>query len=367
MWRITAFDDFPPIKGVRWFNVFVFLATPAIGIAGFWLAEFSRATTAFAFLYYVFSMLGVTAGNHRYWSHRSYNASVPLQLFLLAASTSSVQGSAYWWARSHRSHHRHTDTDLDPYNANRGFWWNHLGWMVFITDMHSGTADTSDLKKDKLLQLQHKLYFYILPFWGFILPTIIPGYLWGDWIGGFCFSTMLRLTMAIITFALNSVAHYLGSAPYDDRLTPRDHFITAILTMGEGYHNFHHQFPMDYRNAILWYQFDPTKWFIATCKFFGLASHLRTFSGNEIAKGALTMKLKDLKRVQETIIWPTPEEKLPVVTWQTFQEESKTCILIVIAGFLHDVSSFLKEHPGGSALLRGNSGKDMTTAFLEGV
>ncbi len=96
------------------------------------------------------------------------------------------------------------------------------------------------------------------------------------------------------------------------------------------------------------------------------------------------MKLKDLKRVQETIIWPTPEEKLPVVTWQTctllrsisalvepnislVQEESKTCILIVIAGFLHDVSSFLKEHPGGSALLRGNSGKDMTTAFFGGV
>ncbi len=74
---------------------------------------------------------------------------------------------------------------------------------------------------------------------------------------------------------------------------------------------------MDYRNAILWYQFDPTKWFIATCELLGLASHLRTFSGNEIAKGALTMQLKDLKRVQETILWPTPEEKLPVVTWQT--------------------------------------------------
>ncbi len=58
MWRVTAFDDFPPIKGVRWFNVFVFLATPAIGIAGFWIAPFSRATTTFALLYYVFSMLG---------------------------------------------------------------------------------------------------------------------------------------------------------------------------------------------------------------------------------------------------------------------------------------------------------------------
>ncbi len=118
-------------------------------------------------------------GYHRLWSHRSYNASIPLQLFLLAAGTSAAQGSAFFWSRSHRSHHRYTDTDKDPYNANRGFWWNHLGWMVFITDLHSGPADASDLKKDKLLQLQHSWYFFLLPIWAIIVPTVIPGYFWG--------------------------------------------------------------------------------------------------------------------------------------------------------------------------------------------
>lgn len=68
--------------------------------------------------------------------------------------------------------------------------------MIFVTDMHSGTADTSDLKKDPLLQLQHKFYFFLLPFFGFIIPTCVPGYFWGDWVGGFCFAAMLRLTMA---------------------------------------------------------------------------------------------------------------------------------------------------------------------------
>ena len=125
------------------------------------------------------------------------------------------------------------------------------------------------------------------------------------------------LTRRQSTFCINSIAHYLGEQPYDDRLSPKDHLLSAILTMGEGYHNFHHQFPMDYRNAILWYQFDPTKWFIASMKYLGLASHLRTFSGNEIAKGALTMKLKNLKEVQESLKWPTPEDKLPVITWDT--------------------------------------------------
>lgn len=117
-------------------------------------------------------------------------------------------------------------------------------------------------------------------------------------------------------FCINSIAHYLGSASYDDALSPRDHLLSAILTLGEGYHNFHHQFPMDYRNAFLWYQYDPTKWFIASCAMIGLASHLRTFPSNEISKGALSMKLKELQKVQESLIWPTSSEELPVVTWE---------------------------------------------------
>ncbi|KAG5645673.1 hypothetical protein DXG03_005511 [Asterophora parasitica] len=84
--------------------------------------------------------------------------------------------------------------------------------------------------------------------------------------------------------------------------------------MGEGYHNFHHQFPMDYRNAFLWYQYDPTKWFIATCNLLGLASHLRVFPHNEIVKGALAMKLKELEKVQQNITWPTSFDDLPILT-----------------------------------------------------
>ena len=85
--------------------------------------------------------------------------------------------------------------------------------------------------------------------------------------------------------------------------------------MGEGYHNFHHQFPMDYRNAVRWYQFDPTKWFIAACAALGLASHLRTFPANEIGKGALAMRLKALKRVQDVLRWPAQADELPVLGW----------------------------------------------------
>ncbi|KIY52154.1 delta 9-fatty acid desaturase protein [Fistulina hepatica ATCC 64428] len=360
-------SNFPAVVGFRWFNICVLVATPLIALYGLTAISRQRETVFFAIAYYVFSMLGITAGYHRLWSHRSYTAERPLQYFLLFGGTSAVQGSCLWWSKSHRSHHRFTDTDLDPYCAKRGFLWTHIGWMIVKTEHHSGRVDVSDLRGDPLLQWQHQHYFALMATWGFILPTIIP-VLWSDFWGGLCFSACLRLTVAHHgTFCINSVAHYLGSQPYDDRLSPRDHLLSAIVTMGEGYHNFHHQFPMDYRNAYLWHQYDPTKWFIAVCNMIGLARHLRVFPDNEVRKGALSMKLKSLKKVQDDIEWPIAVRNLPVVSWETFQDQSKKRVLILVSGFIHDVTSFMDDHPGGAQLLRASSGKDMTPAFFGGV
>ncbi|KAG7095189.1 hypothetical protein E1B28_005966 [Marasmius oreades] len=359
--------NFPEILGVRWFNVAVLATTPCISLVGLLLQPARRQTVWFAIFYYAFTMLGITAGYHRLWSHRAYNASLPLQLLLMAGGTSAVQGSCYWWSHAHRSHHRHTDTDRDPYNSSRGLLWTHFGWIIFKTTLRKGSADISDLRRDSLIQFQHRWYFPLALLFGFVVPSIIPGLLWRDWSGGFYFAAVMRLTVAHhSSFCINSIAHYLGDSPYDDRHSPRDHFLSAILTMGEGYHNFHHQFPMDYRNAFLWYQYDPTKWFIAICSFLGLANNLRVFPSNEIVKGALAMKLKTLKQVQDLVQWPTPPEKLPVVTWETFQEESTSRTLILVSGFIHDVSSFVEEHPGGPRLLTKNSGLDMTASFFGG-
>lgn len=143
----------------------------------------------------------VALGYHRLWSHRSYNASFALQVFLILAGASAVQGSCYWWARRHRSHHRHTDTDLDPYNSERGLLWTHIGWIIFESDLKPGPADVSDLSKDPLVQWQHRRYFVILTVFGYLLPMVIPGLLWGDWKGGFFFVGAFRLT----------ACHHVGS------------------------------------------------------------------------------------------------------------------------------------------------------------
>jgi stearoyl-CoA desaturase (delta-9 desaturase) len=174
------------------------------------------------------------------------------------------------------------------------------------------------------------------------------------------------LTVAQSTFCVNSLAHWLGEAPFDDKHTPRDHIITALVTIGEGYHNFHHQFPMDFRNAVKWYQYDPTKWLIWLASQVGLASHLKKFPENEVRKGLLTMQLKKLHQEQSQLEWPT-EDELPVIDWASFQEQSAKRPLVLVAAFIHDLSDFMDEHPGGRHLIAKYVGKDATTAFFGGV
>jgi len=124
---------------------------------------------------------------------------------------------------------------------------------------------------------------------------------------------------------------------------------------------------MDYRNAIKWYQYDPTKWFIWGCKQVGLASHLKVFPENEIRKGQLTMRMKELRSIQDDLVWPEANDDLPVVTWATFREQSSTTPLILISGFIHDMTGFLDEHPGGRVILDKHIGTDATSAFFGGI
>jgi stearoyl-CoA desaturase (Delta-9 desaturase) len=118
------------------------------------------------------------------------------------------------------------------------------------------------------------------------------------------------------TFCVNSLAHYFGDHTFDDRRSPRDHFITAILSLGEGYHNFHHEFPQDYRNAIKFYQYDPTKWLIRFLSYFGLTRHLKKFPDNEIKKGMILMEQKKLDERKFLIQWGKEISKLPVFTFE---------------------------------------------------
>jgi len=226
------------------------------------------------------------------------------------------------------------------------------------------------LKKNPVVQWQHRYYVPLIVGMGFLFPTIVAGLGWNDWRGGFFYAGAARLLFVHhSTFCVNSLAHWLGDAPFDDKHTPRDHFITALVTVGEGYHNFHHQFPADYRNAIKWYQYDPTRRFIEIAAFFGLASELKQFPDNEVKKGQYNMKMKALNKEKKEIKWPQSANDLPVLTWDDYQKQHKESgrHLIAIGGFIHDVSDFMEEHPGGYGIIRHRLGRDSTAAFNGGV
>lgn len=276
-------------------------------------------------------------------------------------------------SRGHRAHHRYTDTDKDPYSAHKGLFWSHIGWMLVHPPGEKrkalGQVDMTDLDSDPLVKLQHRFYIPIALFMAFGFPMLVAGLGWNDWWGGLCWAGIVRLVgVHHATFCVNSLAHYLGDQPYDDIRTPRNHFLTALVTMGEGYHNFHHEFPNDHRNAIRWYQYDPTKWLIQACAMLGLTFGLKRFPENEIQKGALLMKEKQLDKWRRRLDWGTPMEALPVWSMNRFQEELKlNPMMILIEGIAYDVSLFIQDHPGGVNYLRMYFGKDATRAFNGGV
>ena len=327
-------------------------------------------TLVWSILYYFYTGMGITAGYHRLWAHTSYSATLPLKVFLALAGAGSVEGSIRWWARDHRAHHRYTDTEKDPYSVRKGLIYSHFGWMVMKQNpKRIGRTDITDLNEDSVVVWQHKNYLKSVIFMGLVLPTLVCGLGWGDWIGGYVYAGILRIFfIQQATFCVNSLAHWLGDQPFDDRNSPRDHVITALVTLGEGYHNFHHEFPSDYRNAIQWWQYDPTKVFIYLMSLIGQAYDLNTFRHNEIEKGRLQQHQKKLDAKRATLDWGIPLEQLPVVAWDDFVADAKNGkALVAVAGVIHDVTDFIKDHPGGKALITSAIGKDATAIFNGGV
>lgn len=150
----------------------------------------STTCAAFEFSY---RLPGITAGYHRLWAHRSYNATKFLQYFLAVAGAGAVQGSIKWWARGHRAHHRYTDTDLDPYGAHHGLLWSHIGWMIVKPRRKPGVADISDLSKNHVVRWQHRWYLTLLITMAVVVPTLVAGLGWGDWRGGMFYAGATRL------------------------------------------------------------------------------------------------------------------------------------------------------------------------------
>jgi stearoyl-CoA desaturase (Delta-9 desaturase) len=282
------------------FNIFFLALAHTVGIGGtvYCLAT-GRVTVVAVVLAVIWSALTIfslSAGYHRLFSHRAYEAHPVLRALLLLFGAASFQNSALVWAADHRRHHQRVDSPLDPYSIRQGFWHAHVGWVLHRTPNATEMWPVPDLERDRMIVWQHKYY----PLWGMLMGLVIPtaiGWAFGDPLGAFIFAGGLRLVFVYhVTFSINSFAHTLGTQPYSDRNSSRDSFIAAVLSMGEGYHNFHHTFPADYRNGVRAYQFDPSKWTIRLLAAFGLTKNLKRTPGLVVLRARLKMDERRLEQ-----------------------------------------------------------------------
>jgi stearoyl-CoA desaturase (delta-9 desaturase) len=232
----------------------------------------------------------ITLGYHRLFSHLTFQAHWIVRFFTVIFGAAAFENSVLLWSCEHRSHHKHVDHDDDPYCITKGLFYAHMGWLLFKLKPLPSFDNVADLKKDPLLVWQDRYIHLIAVLVAFVLPASI-GFLWGGWkaaLGSFLIAGVLRVVvLQHATFCINSLCHYIGAQPYSSKCSARDSWILAIITFGEGYHNYHHEFQHDYRNGVKPWQIDPTKWIIWILSKIGLVRNLRRVSTEKIVLAEL--------------------------------------------------------------------------------
>lgn len=310
-----------PFDRVNWITSSFLIGTAAIAVFGLPIYLYHYGIDWFQFamfaFYLVATMMSITVGYHRHFSHLSFKAKTPVKLFTLIFGACAFENSCLDWSSDHRRHHKHVDHDEDPYDISKGFMWAHIGWLMFKLNPEPPQNNVNDLMKDKLVMLQHKYVHWIGLVVGLIIPSAL-GYGWNammgmdPWIGalgGFLIAGVARIVVAQhCTFFINSLCHTVGRQPYSSNHSARDSAVMAFLTFGEGYHNYHHEFQHDYRNGVKPWQWDPTKWTIWTLSKLGLVSDMRRVPDSKIllaemreARVSAERHLKELLDKQPTV------------------------------------------------------------------
>jgi len=291
-----------PCRSSRKFNLFnAVLFASLLGITVTLLPWYavsvgiSRAEWLLFFFYVAATGLSITVGYHRLFAHRSFRTGPVITFLNLFFGAAALEESALHWASLHRDHHRYVDTPQDPYNIKQGFWHAHIGWMLFWRNLPD-YRNVKDLHANPLIRNQHRYYPIWVALSGIGLPLAI-GAATGHLLGAFLLAVVGRITLVHhSTWSINSICHTFGKATYDIDASARDHWGVALLTNGEGYHNFHHRFCGDYRNGVRWYQWDPSKWVIALLNRLGLAGNLQRTSPQRILSARTAAEYQRVER-----------------------------------------------------------------------
>jgi stearoyl-CoA desaturase (delta-9 desaturase) len=253
------------------------LAVPLVFVVGWsWVAV---GTAVFL---YVARMFFITAFYHRYFSHKAYKVSRPVQLVMAVLGTTAVQRGPLWWAAHHRFHHAHSDEEVDSHSPRHGFWWAHMFWFLTKSGAKVRTRLLPDLEKFPELKVVDR--------WNLVAPVLLAAGLfglgellaakapqlgtngWQMFVWGFCVSTV---ALYHGTYTINSLSHRWGRQRYDTGDDSRNNFVLALVTLGEGWHNNHHHFSASARQGFYWWEVDISYYGLWILSKLGLVSGLK--------------------------------------------------------------------------------------------
>jgi stearoyl-CoA desaturase (delta-9 desaturase) len=278
-----------PVRRISWVSAYFLGGTLALALTAvplyLWRFGLDGFQAALFLVMFFSAGLSITLGYHRLFSHLAFQAAWPVRLFVLLFGAAAFEDSVLSWASQHRCHHKHVDHDDDPYDISKGFFYAHIGWLIFKLLPDKPRDNVADLEKDPLVRWQDRWVQWIAVAVGFGLPTLL-GAMWDGWrgaLGAFLIGGVARVVaLQHCTFFINSACHTFGRQPYSAKCSARDSLLMALFTFGEGYHNYHHEFQHDYRNGVKPWQYDPTKWTIWLLSKVGLAGGLRRVAAEKI-------------------------------------------------------------------------------------
>jgi len=231
------------------------------------------------FLYWL-RVFALTAGYHRYFSHRSYRTSRWFQFIIAWTGAMSAQCGPLWWASHHRHHHKHSDQEDDVHSpVQRGFIWAHIGWLMcrkYADPLLDQIKDFARFPELRFLDRFHIIPPVLLGFSLFFIGKYLPAS-WGTsgWqmlFWGFFLSTVL---VYHATFCINSLTHVMGSRRFNTDDDSRNNLFTSLITMGEGWHNNHHRYPVSTRQGFYWWEIDCTYYVLKVLSWFRLVWDLQ--------------------------------------------------------------------------------------------
>ncbi|NMO15952.1 acyl-CoA desaturase [Pyxidicoccus fallax] len=254
---------------INWLSSIPFIGVHLMCLAVFWVGA-RPVDVAVCVALYVIRMWGITAGYHRYFSHRAFKTGRVFQFILAFVGSTSTQKGVLWWAANHRHHHRYSDQPEDIHSPiQRGFWWSHMNWI--LCDKYGETKMEAIKDFARYPELVWLNRFHLVP------PVLLAVALY--FIGGFSMLVWGFFVSTTLlwhgTFTINSLSHVFGKRRYKTTDTSRNNWLLALITLGEGWHNNHHYHQNTANQGWFWWEVDISYYTLKALSWVGVVEGLR--------------------------------------------------------------------------------------------